>query len=261
MKKFYILLFLLLSQLSIYAAIQKDDSKYAVSEISDILKKDADAVVRYSEDYIEIQELGKVIHKVKKVITILKKSGEEHAGLTVYYDKFSKIKAISGNVYDKNGELVRKIKNKEIHDFSRFDGFSLYTDNRVKHIGKPGLTPPYTVEYKYEEEVKGILSLPKWLPAPSFDISIEKAVLKVHDKTRNGFRFLEKNFSGKTDTSAIIMTWEISNFPVIKKEPLNSDITQYLPIVFLAPNNFKLSGYDGNASNWQNFGKRKESKI
>src|SRR5690606_10530872 len=96
----------------------------------------------------------------REVITILNKNGADLAEKIVSYDKYSKINFIKANLYDAQGVLIRKIKASEIYDRSAYDGFSLYSDNRIKYLDLTHNVYPYTLEFEYEKEYKYLYSFP-----------------------------------------------------------------------------------------------------
>ena len=247
-------IFIVLLSLVLYS----QEINYSVLLIPDSLKDNADAVIRFNEQHLIIKDESSAVLKVKKVITILKKSGEDHAYFVVPYDKFLKVTSIKGNIYDKNGKLVRKIKKKDIIDISHYDGFSLYTDNRLKLIRKPAENVPYTVEYEYEINFKGILYFPSWQPVSSYKVSVQNSQLIISVPEDYKFRKKCINFTGekskKVTQTGTDYFWGIKNFKAVEQEPFNSDINKLTPKVLIAPSDFELDNYKGNADNWENFG-------
>ncbi len=232
--------------------------KYSVSLIPDSLKENADAVIRNNQQSLYIDNASRAVLKVKEVKTILKKSGEKHAYLVVPYSKFIKVNYIKGKIYDKNGNLISKIKTKDILDISHFDGFSLYTDNRLKLIRRPAENPPYTVEYEYEITFKGILSFPSWQPVSSYRVSVQNSNLLISAPKDFKFRTKSYNYLGEYEqneiSSNINYKWSIDNFKAVEKETFNNSIKNLVPYVLVAPSDFELDNYKGNADTWANFG-------
>ena len=239
---------------------------YSVSLIPDSLKENADAVIRYSNQELVIKDIENAVLKVKKVITILKKSGGKHAKLYVNYDKFDRINYIEGRIYDKFGKLIRKLKKNDIKDISKYDGFSLYTDNRLKFIGKPVLTPPYTVEYEYEKKIKGLYGVPGWYPVLNENIAVENAyfsiqypnTVRVHTKKINCEDVIIDNLYLDADN---LKTYHLKNYKAIKTETFNNNYYNYMPIVKHRLSDFILDGYKGNSDSWENLGAWKNKLL
>ncbi len=254
MKKYKIII----SLLFIFNTSFSQKINYSISLIPDSLKEDANVVIRQSFQELKINSKDNAVLKIKEVKTILKKSGIQHANLVIPYSKFIKIKSIKGQIYDKDGKLIKKIKNKEIFDVSQYDGFSLYTDNRLKIIRKPILHLPYTVEYEYEISFKGILSFPSWHPVPDYKVAVQNSILKISSPKEYNFRTESINFNGNKTINELknekIYSWEINNLKSFYEEDLNETIENLVPYVLVAPNDFELDNYKGNAETWSNFG-------
>ncbi len=258
MKKLILCILLVFVFCNIRANSIFQDKIYTVAGIADSLKENSHAVIRYYNETYRIADENSLVHKVKKVTTVLKYSGKKFASLLVGYDKFSRITQIHGKLYDKYGKLLRRIKKSDIKDYSYNSSGTMYSDNRVKYIKAPLIKAPYTIEYEYEIVSRGIFSFPAWFPVPNFNISTEHSVLKIFAKKGTTIRTKEFNFSGKTNSTkqnkGQEYIREIKNLKSIDEEPFNSDYKNYVPAVKIAPLNFKYGGYRGNIGSWKNFG-------
>lgn len=231
-------------------------NKYSVSLIPDSLKIHADAVIRFSQTDLNIRNNEDATYKIKKIVTILNKSGENHAYITAFYDKLIKFVSLKGKYYDKDGFLVDVVKKKDIKDISNYEG--LYSDNRLKYVEKPALNPPYTVEYEIELQFDGILSFPDWYPVNAYYLAVEKAILNVSSSSDYQYKTKEINFDKKKVSEVNVRnsknTWTIENMKPVIHEPYNYSLLNIVPSVLIAPVNFKLEGYEGKTDTWQDFG-------
>ena len=91
---------------------------YNVGLIPDSLKKDTRAVVREEEYILEIKSPSKAITKEHHAYTIFNEGGDNIGGYTSLYDKFTAINSISGILYDASGKEVKRVKKKDMGDFS-----------------------------------------------------------------------------------------------------------------------------------------------
>ncbi|MDN5203995.1 DUF3857 domain-containing protein [Fulvivirgaceae bacterium BMA10] len=251
-------IFFLLLFLSTSPSLLGSEKKYPVSSIDESLIKDAVAVVRVDEMEFEVLSLGKAKRKVRQVITILKKGGERYKYVYVGYDKFSKVSYISGNLYDAEGEFVKKLKKSDIEDRSSISGFSIYEDNRVK-IGELSSNEyPYTVEYEYEVDLNGLLFYPSWYFQSDNEVSVEQSSLKVIVPNGQELRYKELNLNHEAGISnengKKIFFWEEENIQAFKKESYGPKLQELLPIVFTAPSKFEMDGYKGDMSSWKTLG-------
>ena len=106
--------------------------EYAVSNIPQVLIKNASVVKRKEEIRYEITEGNRAKYYQKFAYTILNEFGDRWASFAKSYDKLHGIEALEGSLYDASGKKIRSLKKSEIRDVTGNDGSDLATDNRVK---------------------------------------------------------------------------------------------------------------------------------
>ena len=126
------------------------DPDYSVSTIPKELLKNANVIKRMEQMRFEIISTGETIMYQKYALTILNEAGNKYSHFSQYYDKLLSIRSIEDSLYDSDGKLLRKLKNKEIQDVSGVDDNNLFDDNRVKVHSFYYTAYPYTVEYETE---------------------------------------------------------------------------------------------------------------
>ncbi len=136
------------------------DIKYPVSAIPEELKLNVNAVVREDQMRFKILEKNRATHYVHYVVTIFNVNGKDYATQDVWYDQLTRIVDLNAVVYDAQGRVIKKLKNKEIYDHASYDGFTLFSDDRIKSIDLAQSTYPYTVEFEYELEYKFLYYIP-----------------------------------------------------------------------------------------------------
>lgn len=253
--KFQILMIILLGHFSVNAV----DLKYPVSAIPEELKKNVDVVVREDQMRFTIKSVNSAAVYVHGVYTIFNEKGNDRAELVIGYDKHTKIKDFTGIVYDALGKQVRKLKSSEIYDQAAFDGFSLYSDNRLKAANLAQATYPYTVEFEYEIEYKYLYAIPSSYFA-SQRSSTQHASYQLIYPVDLTPRFKAFNIEGSpkkevTSDGKESITWELNNIKPLSFEvygPSHSDLT---PHIIAAPSKFEFDGYAGNMSTWADYGK------
>jgi hypothetical protein len=232
---------------------------YPVSSIPKELLKDANAIIRFSDEKFEVFSDKRATLKKAYAITILKKEALDMADLELFYDEFSSISAIEVTVYDEFGNKVKKIPNADIIDYNTCSGFSLYESNHVKVVDTKYQTLPFTVEVSYTINHLGLLSFPSWVPHVSFNVGVEWSKYTVTIPEAMTIRLKEQNLGATTNITHEKgfknYVWELSNLKALKDEPYSPPIMQYAPAVFSAPSDFKIDGYKGNADSWENLGK------
>jgi len=235
-----------------------EDPKYPVSAIPEELKKGMYAVIRQKEIRFEIKSTSSSSAYHHEVITILNANGKYLAKEIIGYDKFTSIKFIKGTVYDANGEVIKRLKQSEVIDQSAFDGFSLYTDNRLKRIDLSHGTYPYTVEFEYETEDKYLYSPSDFYLYSDDEVSIEKASYAVSYPIGLKPRVKEFNVSKPKITTIgsqqESMQWVFTNFTPPKFEKYSPDQKRIIPNILVAPISFEYDGYAGKMDSWENYG-------
>ncbi len=254
MKKINALAFFLLSFFMVAAQV-----KYPASAIPASLLKDANVVKRAEEVQFEIKNLHEAIYTRKFALTILNELGQNEAELVVGYDKLHKVSTIEGALFDAAGVQLKKVKGKDIGDFSATSDISLYDDNRVKVHDFNYKVFPYTVEYMVEVEYNHTFHFPDWEPQSLEHLAIEQSAYTFISPDSYTLHYKAFNYKGDPVTTngkgKKTMHWEVKSLPAIIKPfaaPLWNELTTS---VCFAPSEFEIEGYKGNASSWMEFGK------
>lgn len=222
------------------------------------LKENVDAVVREDITKWNITAPDRSTNVVRFVVTVLNPNGDKWADVVVGYDKLKKVNGLKIAVYDHNGMLIRKVKSNEVKDVSAFDGFSLYSDNRVKYVDVAQSTYPYTVEVEYEEEYKylyhnqgsAILSSSRTSTQYfRYEITYSPAVAPRYKVVNSDLKPRQTKNKDGTET----LLWEANNMAGFKAEPAGPPFRDLCPRIMAAPSNFEFSGYAGNMDTWKGF--------
>jgi len=230
---------------------------YDVAKITEDLKKDAVAVVRNEEQFIDIKSIGSAQYEYKIAITILNKAGDDLAEMEEVYDKFSNISNIKAALYDASGKRIKEYKSSDIRDQLASDGFSLFQDNRIKLLKFVSNNYPYTIEYSFTQNFNGLLTLPSWRDLKGFGISTEKSTYTIQKNKSYQLKYLTSN-NLKTDSTTIgdkiQYNWKSNNIQAITREPMSAGIDNISSWVKASPNLFEYDNTTGNFDNWKNFG-------
>jgi hypothetical protein len=227
------------------------------NEIPIDLRSDAHSVIRDSEMIVNINSSSEAKVTVKRAITIFEKENKEAGTLVLSYSPLQDIEYINAKIIDRNGKTIETFNEKDALDFSAYDGFSFFSDNRVKVLNLNHGIFPYTVEIEYGLKFNGTLFLPTWRPQ-NIGQSVQNASLKVIDKT-DGVRYHQVNID--TEPSFIdtletkVYEWKVENLAAKKTERYGPPPENILPAIKLAPSNFEIEGTFGDASTWEGFGK------
>jgi uncharacterized protein DUF3857/transglutaminase superfamily protein len=257
MKKVFLGFFCLATVNLVSAHNGEDD--YAVSRISPVLIKNANAVTRLSERSFEFRSTKEAIEKKHWVITIMNENGDEFADFVDGYGKLIEINSVEGFLYDANGKLLKKVKTKEMQDLSGVGESSLMEDTRVKHHNFYYKVYPYTVEYNEEITYKYTLFFPDWMPQGREKLSVEKSSFTIVCPAEYKLRYKSSHYTGEptitTDNNKKLYSWSVNNLPAVIKEVYAPRMDEITTKVITGPSDFQVGNYVGNMVSWQDFGK------
>ncbi len=237
---------------------QARDVKYPVSAIAPALLKNVNAVVREDETATRIFSRSSTTTHYHFVVTIMNANAKRYAYVYVGYDKNSKVKDLKAVAYDANGEVIKKAKTSDIIDRASFDGFSLFSDNRIKIIDLSQATYPYTIEYEYDIEYNYLYSIGGSSLAGK-QTSVEHFTYQLTYPTSLKPRYKAYNIDKAPVVSSPgagieSLTWTLENVTPLEVEPMSPDLA-YVRRIEAAPSDFEYSGYVGNMSTWEAYGK------
>ncbi len=232
---------------------------YTGTGISDSLKENANAVVRFSEDIITVRGPGKETIKHHSIVTILNEKGDRYAEMVMGYNKkYDSYSHIEMCVYNENGDVIKKYRKSDMYDGSAAGDETMVTDERFLAVRHTVAAYPTTVEQEYEEDVSSFISLNSWEIQPRVEESVQNAICMVTVNPSMGFRYKCENTSlqpSKSNADGMyIYTWQVKNLKAIKKEE-NVLSWKVLPDIVFSANSFNCYGYPGDFSSWQSFGK------
>ncbi len=235
------------------------EGDYAVSKIPAALLKKAHVVKRMEQIRFEVLSTGEAILYKKYALTILDDNGEKYAGFFEYYDALHSIRNIEGTLYNGEGKELKKLKNKQIIDFSGMDEDDLANDDRFKLHKFYYKIYPYTVQYEVEIKYNGTLFFPRWLPREEENYSVEQSSISIVAPLHYQVRYRAINYDGKPveteEKDKKTLTWKINDLPAVEDEYASPSWDEINMGVFFAPADFSLGKYRGSMNSWQEFGK------
>ncbi len=237
-------------------SVLAEDPKFPVSSIPENLKLNANVVFREDHAKFTIHSRDRATYYVHQVVTIFNEKGKRYAYETIGYDKLSKIKDLTGMVYDAGGKQIKRLKSTEIYDQSAFDGFTLYSDARFKAINLSQATYPYTVEFEYEIEYKFLFHIPGFAVVSSENVSVQNSTYALVFPKGLQPRYKTYNITTEPAKAQIenitSLTWTFKNITPIEFEPLSKN--SIVPSITAGPSTFEYDGYVGQMDTWNNFG-------
>lgn len=199
------------------------------------------------------------------VIKVLNSNGEKAVNTYVHYNEHIKVKNIEALIYDENGELIKKVKEKDFNDVSAVSGGTLYSDSRVKYLDYSSNSYPYTIDFSYQTENSNTAFLPRFTFIKSYNTKVKYAELYVgYQEGENPINYKIKNdldsaVKLKEYPDGILFT--VKDLEPIKYEVMSPSIINISPLVLLAPNEFKWYNFEGKANNWNELGAWMHDKI
>src|SRR5436190_15227084 len=235
------------------------DGEYAVSKISPVLLKGANAVLRLEEIRFEINSTKDAVLKNHYVITILNENGDDWAEFSEYYDKHQQIESVEGILYDAYGKQLKRVKKKDMEDLSGVSDGTLMDDNRIKRHNFYYKVYPYTLDYTIEINNKSTLFFPGSVPQGRERFSVEKSSMSIACPANYQFRYKAFNYDKKPDIiqekNYTVSTWSAINMPAIQRELYSPMWHELTTMVIFGPTEFQMDDYKGNMASWQDFGK------
>lgn len=239
------------------------DEKYAVSHIPKNMVENAHAVKRSELKEFIINNTRSAKTRHQYAITILNENGNDHAELVVFYDKLTKVNSIKGTLYNSAGNVLKKLKSKDIRDLSAVDDNNLAEDSRMKIHDFNYKDYPYTVEYEIETESIQTFNFPSWNPQQGENFSVQQSSYLISYPQNYKVRYKAFNYPGKPEESIqngkVNLKWQILLHPSIKVPFAISSWADLATVVYLAPSDFEIGGYKGDLTTWNGFGQFQQS--
>lgn len=245
--------------LSMLPGAQLEAQPYAVANIPEPLKEQANVVKRMEKTHFDVINHTNTVLKRKYALTILNEQGAEFADFVLHYSKLSSLKSFNGALYDANGTEIQKIKWKDLKDESAVSGGNLMDDYRVKRYTPYHRNYPYTILYEYEEQNNNSLFFENWQPVLGERFSVEQSAFTISFSKGTKIRYKGFNYTNeplqKEEKGKEFLTWEVKDLKAIKYEPYGKSIYELTPSIMTGPEEFQIEGYRGNMATWESFGK------
>lgn len=236
----------------------KSAAQYSIESIPEIIKENAHCIVREYIHEIEVKSANSSVETIRKVITVLDKTGEKNAYLAIPYDKNSNVTIKKIVTYDKYGNRLKNVKLSEINDQPYSGSSELYSENRLKFYSPSNPEFPYSVEYEYVLDQTNVISYGCWRPFTTYNTSAQHAkLILIHplDIKINIKEFDIRQEAPNVIKNKKVETWELNNLKSYEEEPFDIHITERMPRVYLMPDILNYDNYEGSATTWSDFGK------
>lgn len=203
--------------------------------------------------YRQIKD-GKLTISDTITIQINNRDGDYDAEIQIPYSKGDKLAVGDAWIEDMSGNIIRKIKSKEILDRSSISDISLYEDDFVKEFELKHNQYPYKIVYSYK------LTPSKFFQIASYDyrnkrLKIRNAKVTVETTEDQPIRYRQKNINAplkETSLKTRRYVWQFGYEPLLTETNASVNNSN-APLLEIVPLDF-IYGVSGSFENWQTFG-------
>jgi len=239
--------------------IHANPHNFAVSEIPDSLKINANAVVRFMNIDFEYRSERRAVENRSYAITVLNRNGLSMGDFLVFGDQFRELRSFSARLYDANGRFLRRFR---MSDVRRTEISSGLADDIVRYffnLETPSF--PITIHYEYEINWRNsVFNFPSFVPQFSFSLAVQQATyrlnipadLRIRTRALNAMPELPETMQNR---GRIVHTWQMENLKAIEQENFAPMLRDLIPILFVLPESFVFDGVRGTITDWESFGK------
>ncbi|MEP7322625.1 MAG: DUF3858 domain-containing protein [Saprospiraceae bacterium] len=217
-----------LSQVETYITIESYSVSYTIFSLTDMEQK---VIKKY------------IIHSAK---------GAQEADLIIPYDKYSKITDADFQYTTLAGPVSKKFKLRDFSDLVLTDGFSLFSDNRMKVIQPKIDVYPVVIEYSYIIKHKNVLGLKPWIPQSNYHMMVQHAELLIKNNLPEKVSIKEINFKGANTEREGVKVWSVDSMMSVKYEQFSPEVEDTR--ILISPSVIEVDGYHGNLTDWRHYG-------
>lgn len=232
---------------------------YPVSEISDVLKKNASAVIRNESTVLEINKIDEIVYRNSSAITVINKDAVSFSLPKIYYEKGNSVSNIKVTVYDEKGAKIKSYSKSDFTDVAANSQDTFHSDSRMMYLSYTPTSYPYTIELSYDQKDQNTIFIPDFTPYNDFNISLQKSSFKIINKS--GINLRSKMYDSPFGFASVNVSDEdgsklytYQNVPAIDQEDMVPSPKKIVPKVSFSLDQFNLVGKKGSITNWKDFG-------
>lgn len=226
---------------------------FDINNIPDSLSTKANSVIRHSHVNLDIYN-DKMVYTYDYAITAINK---KHENKLLFIESFSKneskVKDVKINIYDADGQLIKKIKNKEIKDYG-LQNIEFADDTRSLIYDYSSPVFPITMHVTYTHEIESPYYIKKWYPIPDFRQALEVATIRISDHAGESFDFQAYDLPEPIEQSASTLYYEFKQQKAFTKEKYMPSRWESLPRLEMSLKRLKYFDHVGTVNNWSEFG-------
>ena len=207
---------------------------------------------------IEIRDADEVWIHHRSAAIVWNARGGDLSELVLYENKFTKVDNIEGRMTDFDGKTLRELKSKDIIDIAAYDGFSLFSDGRIKSHRFSSGVYPYRVEYAYTQKVKTNMYGMDFIPQRSPEIQVDSFIGKIlyEDNQEPNYKLAgtKGNIRKSKENNKNILTYNVEDIKALEREPFSPPFKFVREGLYVFCNKCSFAGIKAQASSWSGFG-------
>ncbi len=212
-------------------------------------------VINY-ETIVTVADNGEKTTEIYVLIQINSKDNNSASHVELSHDHNEKFSVNYARILDKEGNIIRKLKKKDLNTRSSISNYTFYQDDVITEFDLYWNQYPYRIEYSYTIKEKEYLFLAWWTPLVIKNATTIKSSLEVNLPSDFRFKFTNPDnidFVESQENNRIKLRWKalMVNYP--KEEIFSPAMEQLIPVVKVIPNEFTY-GISGNTDSWSSFG-------
>lgn len=197
----------------------------------------------------------KLIRQDTIILQVNERMGDNDAKIYIDYSKGDKLSIGEAWIEDMQGNIIRKLKNKDIEDQSYFSTMSLYEDDFIKSFELKHNSYPYKIIYSYKKTYSKFLSAVN-VNYTGRRMPVREAKVIVETTAEQPVKYKQLNMDEPDiDNKENITryTWRYTYDPPKVKERKSSVNNSKAPVLSVLPVSFKY-GMRGSYDTWQTLG-------
>ncbi len=193
----------------------------------------------------------------KQIVAQINNSRQNWLGeVAISHDTRQQFNLVEAHIVGPNGDIVRKLKKKEVLTKSLTSSEAFYYDDLVSEFVLNWHEYPYQVKYKYTLTETEFINIIKWQPVIYRNVTTLNAFLRI--ETPLEYEIIVDYPEGIYHRNYIekgvhIYTWHIGNYHVPKTGLYSPPILELLPTVTVVPKEFTYV-IKGGSGSWALFG-------
>jgi hypothetical protein len=190
------------------------------------------------------------------LLQINKREADNYATRVLFYSKMDKIYAITAQIEDLNGNVIRKLKSSEIITQSAYSEMLFFSDYFIKKFTLRHNVYPYRIRYSYKQYYNEFSEITTWEPNIDDKVPVREAMLEVRTpKNYPVFYKLNNINKPQIDTleNEIVYRFKATNLNIPDDESFSPSRLINLPFVKFMPESFTWV-CKGSHKSWKDYG-------